>query len=362
MAKFTSEEKSLFNAFVTAHKAVPVGVDVAKSVFQVCYREPGTYLLKNFQLTRENFLDFVQNTRINGMPLLFGIEACGACNFWSNYMVAAGHKCRILPVNKIKIFIGRDKTDRIDAQGIYQCLLSSGQTVKAKELLPAAISSMLSIRALYIKELKQSQCAARAMLYEQGVVCNTGIKAVKDNLSSFKDQHAGSEHSELYTVMHEVLSDNMKELEKNLEAIDAFSRKFASSNDLCRRLMTIPGIGLQSAVAMYPALYKPEDFPSSRHFAAYAGVAPAVTGTGGDTRVLGTRKGNTHIKTALYMAALVRYSKLKKESAPIIKEAESKGKAAKVMILAIANRMARVAWAIAKNGTEYDAAKCSYIG
>ena len=94
----------------------PVAVDVASRVMQVCYFDSDKKLLKNFQLTRSKFFEFVDKAT---EPMLFGIEACGSCNYLSRYFESKGHQCRILPAAKVKAFLKLDKNDKIDASGIY---------------------------------------------------------------------------------------------------------------------------------------------------------------------------------------------------------------------------------------------------
>lgn len=364
MAKITSEEKGVIKAFIQATNAVPVGVDISKDHFQICYRDPAHgFELKNFQLDRQNFMTFVTETQIAGKPMCIAIEACGACNFWSNFIRACGHKSRILHVNKVKAYIGGNKNDRIDAVGIYQCLIYSVRSIKPKEPWQIAVSNLLTARRIVVKVEKQVCCAARAMLYEQGHTCNMGNKAVLNGLEKLMMDLIKNHSPELETfeaITHSFKA-NIEGLNEELDALNSYCSKFAKHNDLCKRLMTIPGIGVISAVAMFPALSKPDNFPSSRHFASYAGVAPLVTGTGGVTKVLGIRHGNSHIKAALFMAAIGRYSKLAADPDSQVSAALARNKPQMVIICAIANRMARVAWAIAKSGGVYDASKCRLI-
>ncbi len=99
----------------------PVAVDVASRVMQVCYYDSDKKLHKNFQLTRSKFFEFVEKAP---EPLLFGIEACGSCNYLSRYFESKGHQCRIIPASKVKAFLKLDKNDKIDASGIFKAMLS----------------------------------------------------------------------------------------------------------------------------------------------------------------------------------------------------------------------------------------------
>lgn len=365
MAKISTEEKAIIRTFIQANAAVPVGVDLSKDHFQICYREPkGAFELKNFQLNRQNFITFVEQTKIDDKPMCIAIEACGACNFWARYIQSCGHKCKILHTNKVKSYIGGNKNDRIDALGIYQCLLYSVRSIKAKSPLQAAATNLLSARRIAVKVQKQLFCAARGMLYEQGIACNLGKASVRKGLDQLlaKLHEQNSDLLPIFEAIVKSLNSNIAAVTQELDDLNDFCAKFAKHNDLCSRLMTIPGIGPISAVAMYPALSEPDDFPDSRHFASYAGVAPKNSGTGGTTHVTGTIEGNRHIRRALYMAALGRYSRLAVIEDSKACRALKQNKSQKVLICAIANRMARAAWAIAKTDGVYDASKCKLLG
>ena len=126
----------------------PVAVDVASRVMQVCYYDSDKKLLKNFQLTRSKFFEFVEKAP---EPLLFGIEACGSCNYLSRYFESKGHQCRIIPASKVKAFLKLDKNDKIDASGIFKAMLSSVESIPAKSLENQLIMNLLTIREQLIK-------------------------------------------------------------------------------------------------------------------------------------------------------------------------------------------------------------------
>ena len=133
----------------------PVAVDVASRVrvMQVCYYDSDKKLLKNFQLTRSKFFEFVEKAP---EPLLFGIEACGSCNYLSRYFESKGHQCRIIPASKVKAFLKLDKNDKIDASGIFKAMLSSVESIPAKSLEVFFMSTVLWQEVLVLKHLQRS--------------------------------------------------------------------------------------------------------------------------------------------------------------------------------------------------------------
>lgn len=365
MAKLSSEDKRLLRSFIKTEKAIPVGVDLAKDVFQVCYCDPETGVLKNFQLNRDSFFEWSGDSPFGAMPMCVAIEACGSCNFWARYFRSAGHSCRVLPVIRIKAHMqSTSKSDKIDAFGIWKSLLSYVSSIVPKEPLAAAVSGMISVRELVARQKVQCQNAARAVLYEMGIACYASGNAVIEKLNTEVNRlmEEKSPQAQPLNAARLMLRDTVSSHTAVLEKANTYLREFASSSELCRNLMTIPGVGPVSAVTLYPALSRAGDFPDSRHFASYAGVAPLVTGTGGKTRVLGVKStGSREFKKVLFMAALGNYRRLQKKPGTALSRSLKEGKCPSVMISALANRIARVAWAVAKSGKPYDAARCALL-
>ena len=365
MARLSSEDRRLVKSFIKTEKAIPVGVDLARDVFQVCYCDPETGSLRNFQLNRDSFFEWGGGSPFGATPMCVAIEACGSCNFWARYFRSAGHSCRVLPVIKIKAHMQSTcKSDKTDAYGIWKSLLSYVSSIVPKEPLAAAVSSMISVRALVARQKVQCQNAARALLYEMGIACYARGDAVISRLIDEADRLTDEKSPVAQPVNAAgcMLRDAISSQSDILEKAGSCLSEFASSNALCRNLMTIPGVGPVSAVTLYPALSRAEDFPDGRHFASYAGVAPAVTGTGGKTRVLGVKSaGSREFKKVLFMAALGNYKRLQKDPGTALSRALREGKPPAVMISALANRIARVTWAVARSGRPFDAARCSLM-
>ena len=343
----------------------PVAVDVASRVMQVCYYDRDKKLLKNFQLTRSKFFEFVDKAT---EPMLFGIEACGSCNYLSRYFESKGHQCRILPAAKIKAFLNLDKNDKIDATGIFKAMLSSVESIPPKSLDNQLIMNLFTIRDQLIKQYTQCLNASHGILYEHGFVVGKACIASNSKIiQGFSDAEesfeAGSKEASHFTVIKTAVFNSLDNLKEQIETINKYLLKYGSSNNTCLNLATIPGVGIQTAVALNAAMGDPERFHGAREFAAYFGVAPIITGTGGKTTVLGIRKsGIRSLKKSLYMGSMVYLSNAMKngsESSWIKDRLKTKRK--KVIICAIMNRLARIAYAVAKNGEPFDETRCNLI-
>ena len=302
----------------------PVAVDVASRVMQVCYYDRDKKLLKNFQLTRSKFFEFVDKAT---EPMLFGIEACGSCNYLSRYFESKGHQCRIIPASKVN-----------------------------------------TIRDQLIKQHTQCINAAHGILYEHGIVAGgAGVETSAKITLGFTDAQESFEHDPMasahFSVIKNAVFNILDNLKEQIDTINQYIQKYGSSNKTCLNLTTIPGIGLQTAVALNTALGDPERFHSARAFSAYVGVAPIITGTGGKITVMGIRKsGIRSIKKSLYMGAMVylTYAVKNGTQSSWVKD-RLKTKKKKVIICAIMNRLARIAYAMVKNGEVFDETKCNLI-
>lgn len=181
-----------------------------------------------------------------------------------------------------------------------------------------------------------------------------------DAQESFEHDPMASAH---FSVIKNAVFNILDNLKEQIDTINQYIQKYGSSNKTCLNLTTIPGIGLQTAVALNTALGDPERFHSARAFSAYVGVAPIITGTGGKITVMGIRKsGIRSIKKSLYMGAMVylTYAVKNGTQSSWVKD-RLKTKKKKVIICAIMNRLARIAYAMVKNGEVFDETKCNLI-
>ena len=368
--KLNPQELELVEAYRRAG-VEPVGVDLASRKIQVCYlRKNGTVF--NSQLKREDFFKFIENKDdlFEGRRMRVGFESCGACNFWARECGKHGHEYRIISPAKIKAFLSFDKTDAIDAFGIYKATFNASiPSIACRSEENQTLLNLLNVREQFSKQLIQTQNAHRALLYELGVICNEGLKAIitaSDELLKEKTETKSSGLNS-FKVAVECFRKDEDCLSLQLENIDSYIRAYAKGNEDCLRLMTIPGIAEISAVTLYAVMGNPDDFPSSRHFAAFAGFAPKVSGTGGETNVGSLRKtGNKLLKKVLYMCAIARFAQMRKvdteHTSKISRLADNEAFANKKLICAIANRLARVAWTICKSKGKYDSKKCQLLG
>ena len=369
-ARFTADEIERVS-YLTTKGYLPVAVDVASRVFQVCYYDLGAKHIRNYQLSRVKFFEFIDDTQTPRKQI--GIEACGSCNYLCRYIEEHNHKCHILLAQKVKAFLHLDKTDRIDALGILKALITpSMQHIPARTQENQYLLNLITVREQLNKQFVQTVNAAHAFLYESGVVAGTVSVAsatkVTEALKALCNAETKKEHSEddcSYSHLNcisESLLSNIESLQTKIKEINTHLLSYASNNEICSNLQTVPGIGKLSAVALYAAIGDPERFSSSRAFATFIGVAPVTTG--GKTTVLGIRKsGIQSIKKMLFMCAMVYLSQAMKNGTESswLKLRLNQNHSKKIILCAIMNRLARIVYAIAKSGQHFDETKCNMI-
>lgn len=366
--RLNPEEIERIAAIQNSKGMLPVGVDVASRVFQACWLDPATGRLANRQLTRDKFFDFVRDQSQG--PRLFGIEACGACAFTARLMESCGHQCRIMPAFRIKAFLGLDKTDRIDAAGILKALISpSIPSVAPRSVDGQALMALINVRLLLVKLQVQAVNAAHAAVYEMGGLAGySSVQSPRRVLDALGEAGAslpaGSPAASHFGCLSSSLSSSIEEEAGLIKAVDEHLEQFGEGDEACRLMATIPGMGMRTAVLLRAAMDDPSRFSSARSFAAFIGVAPRVSGTGGRTSVLGVRRsGVPAAKRALYMCAMAYLSKAIRNGTQSswLKQRLDAGACRKKLICALMNRLCRIAFAVARTGKPFDKDKSNLI-
>ena len=351
---------------------VNVGVDLAKNVFQVAYEDPHTSTMVNRQLNRSKFESFLKDSKIKFKVTM---EACSTCHFWGRKCKEYGHLPMIIPAEITNSINIGSKDDKNDARAIWQAsFLPDIKTINVKSEENQAEGYLLKTRDFVIKLDTETNNNLKAILTEFGCVCNTNsYEKTKAMVQAFLE-NAIQENKPWASTLKKVMDalndvrEAIQEAEKKLHEEIVETSK---NNELAQRLMTIPYVGPITALALANVMADPALFKNGRQFADYCGETPYHTGTGGKVTILGSaRKGNPVLKRSLYEGASGLYNRVKKGI-------ESKSchyyqsdwilnlvcrKPRKVAICAIANKMCRIAWAVAatENG-RYDRTKTSLV-
>jgi transposase len=328
-----------------------VGLDLAKSVFQVHAIDADGAVVVRRQVKRAQMLLFFSRLR----PCLIGMEACAGAHFWARELLRFGHEVRLIPPSYVKPFVKRGKTDAADAEAICEAVQRpSMRFVPVKTEVQQAILMQHRTRDFLVRQLTQITNALRAHLGEFGIVVPKGVHNMGRLLAEAEAADLPSETREPL----ELLAGQFRDTKGRIDAITARIRAAAETDEAARRLQTMPGIGPITASVLAATLPDVSAFRTARDLSAWLGLTPKHHSSGGKERLGSISKmGNRYIRRLLYLGAMGVIS-ARKRSEP---GSDWLGrliatKPLKVVAVALANRMARAAWAMLRTGEAWRAA------
>jgi transposase len=331
-----------------------VGLDLAKHVFQVHAVDAEGRVVVRKALRRAQMRTFFEKLR----PCLIGIEACGTSHYWARELIGLGHEVRLMPPAYVKPYVKRGKTDAADAEAICEAVTRpTMRFVPVKSRDQQAIMSLHRTRSLLVKQRTQSINMMRAILAEFGISIPEGLEKAL-GLANQIASNGYQDVPEVAGAMVEILAQQALNTHAYMLEIDRRLVRLQRSDATAQRLATIPGIGPVGATALAAAVTDPTQFRSGRQFAAWLGLTPLQNSSGGKER-LGriSKKGDKYLRRLLVIGAtsLVRRAKHKPETADQRLVALLARKPVRVATVAMANKMARIVWALLLRGGVYEA-------
>ena len=329
-----------------------IGLDLAKNVFQVHGSDAEGKVLVRRRLRRAEVLDFFAGTK----PCLVGMEACAGAHHWAREIAKLGHEVRLMPPAYVKPYVKRGKTDAADAEAIAEAV--TRPTMRFVPVKTADQQSALMLhktRDLLVRQRTALINALRGHMGELGIVAPQGARKVPGLVEALRA--AGEEVPELARRALDMLVDQLGFLEIGIRKAEAGILAWHRATEASRRLATIPGIGPITASAIAATVPDARLFGSGRQFAAWLGLAPKPRSSGGKER-LGrvSREGNAYIRRLLVtgMTAVLRYTRTDRERNPWVAGLLER-KPARLVSVALANKTARIAWAVLARGQTYAA-------
>jgi transposase len=329
-----------------------VGLDIAKSVFQVHGVDAQGHVVVRRQLKRRYVLAFFQKLP----PCLVGIEACASSHHWSRELQALGHKVRLMPPAYVKPYVKRHKNDATDAEAI--CEAVSRPNMRFVETKTPEQQSCLTLhrtRHLFIRQQTSVINAIRAHLAEFGIVAPVGRNGV-DQLLGIVADATDTRLPEIARTCVAALGVQLQMLKAQILEFDRMIRAWHRSNEASKRLDEIPGVGPALATALVASIADPRAFRSGRDFSAWIGLVPKQNSSGGKDR-LGSisKRGDRYLRSLFTTGALavIRYAKIHGTKHRPWLTALLARRPTKVAAIALANKIARMAWAMMAKGERY---------
>ncbi len=329
-------------------KYTQVGVDIAKHLIQVYFIDEHTGEVVDKQLRRQDFLTFFCNRE----PCLIGMEACGGSQHWARELKKQGHKVRLLQARFVKAFVMGNKNDVKDARAIRMAVQQPGKEIAVKTEEQQSILVLLRTRLQLVKFRTAQINALHGTLLEFGETVHKGRAAMDRELPAALERMKAKLPPYLITVLEDQYS-RLNELDSLIDDLEKQFNSMARQNEICKRLMEIPGVGALIAPAAVATMGEASAFKSGRAFASYVGLVPKQTGSGGKVRLLGiSKRGDTYLRTLFIHGA--RSASLRvKEPGPWITELK-KRRPTGVAVVAMTNKLARTVWAIAAHDRKYN--------
>ena len=322
-----------------------IGLDIAKSVFQVHGVDAAGQVVIRRQLMRRAILEFFRKLP----PCLVGIEACASSHHWSRELRALGHTVRLMSPAYVKPYVKRQKNDASDAEAICEAVTRANMRfVPTKTVEQQSCLMLHRTRHLFIRQQTAVINAIRAHLAEFGIVAPVGRKGVMELLQVVADP-SDKRVTDVARACLAALGNQLLSLKGQIVAFDRMIMAWHRSNEVSRRLRYIPGVGPMLATALVASVGDPKVFRSGRNFSAWIGLVPKQHSSGGKDR-LGSisKQGDRYLRSLFVAGALsvIRYAKIHGTKHRPWLTALLARKPTKVAAIALANKLARMAWAM----------------
>ena len=329
-----------------------IGLDLAKNVFQVHGADGSGHAVIRKKLRRDQVLAYFNQVP----PCVVAMEACGGAHFWGREIGKLGHEVRLIPPAYVKPFVKRQKNDAADAEAICEAAQRpSMRFVPVKCEATQGAAMVFRVRELLIRQRTQAINALRGHLAEFGAVVPQGAANAGRLVALVEDQSSGLPDDARGTL--DVLVGTLAQLDAQIGKLDAEIARRAKENDVARRLMTVPGIGPLIATAIAVLAPPPETFRRGRDFAAWLGLVPRQHSTGGKQRLGATTKmGERSLRRLLIIGAnsVVIKRHVHKEAQPGTWLGGLLSRKPPMLVrVALANKMARIVWALMARGGVY---------
>jgi transposase len=333
-------------------KITTIGIDLGKTVFHLIGMDDRGAILLKKRVSRSQMVTLLANTP----ACIVGMEASCGAHHLGRELTAQGHDVRLIPAQFVKPFVKSQKNDYVDAEAIAEAVQRP-----TMRFVPVKTADQLDLQAVHrvrdrlIERRTGTINQLRAFLLERGMVIRTGRKYLQETLPAVLAE-AEEKMSPRLSRLLAVLVKEWKQLEEEIAQMDAEIGEIAKQDASCQRLLTVPGVGPLVATALVAAVGNGAAFSKGREFAAWLGLVPRQCSTGGKPKLLGiSNHGNEYLRRLFIHGArsvVARANRGKHRFGSWISSLETRANP-NVVSVAMANKIARIAWAVLNKGTDY---------
>jgi transposase len=327
------------------------GIDLAKSVFAVCGADESGRVVLRRQLRRSQVVSFFRQLK----PCVVGMEACGGAHWWARQLGALGHTVKLLNPRAVTPYRSGAKNDSNDAAAVCEAVSRPQvRTVAVKSMAQQDLLAVHRVRQLLVRQATAYSNQVRALLHERGIVVRRGAKALQQSLAALPLDNPDLS-GEVRGLLLEV-GGWWRETQARIEQLEQELARKCGADERGRRLDEISGVGPLTATAALALVGNAGEFHSGRHLSAWLGLVPGQHSSGGKTVLLGiTKHGNRYLRTLLIHGARSALRTCGRRSDPHSRWMQQllKRRGPNVAAVAVANKQARIMWALLRRGDRY---------
>lgn len=331
-----------------------VGLDIAKNVFHVFSVNEAGEIVKQV-LKRKQVLEYFANHS----KVLIGIEACSGGHYWARELMKLGHRVKLIHPKYVKPFVKGNKTDFNDAEGIYDAVTRpTMRSVAVKTIEQQDLQMVHRVRQELVKRRTAQVNQIRGLLHEHGIAIAQGINQVRKRMPEILEDA----ENELTVLARELFAEQYEQVRALDEQIGVYDRRIGQlhrNDQMSRRFGEVPGVGPMIATSVRADLGDGGSYRSGRDYAASLGVVPKQHSSGGKPILLGiSKRGNRYIRTLLIHGARSVVQRIEGKTDPLSRwlQGIKARRGTNVAAVALANKNARILWALATRGEHYQPA------
>lgn len=334
------------------------GIDIGKTAFHLIGLSKEGHVVIKKRFTRKQLI-----TQTVNMPAcLIGMEACPGAHFLARVLKTQGHEIKLMPAEYVRPFVKSNKNDYVDAEAIAEAVQRP-----TMRFVPIKSEAQLDLQALHrVRDRWMGRRTAvinqiRGFLLEHGITVAVGPAHLKRQVPSILEDASNLLSLRMRALLIE-LRDEWGKLEEQIERVNREFAQAAKRDESCRRLLTIPGIGPLISTALTAAIGNGSAFHKSRDLAAWLGLVPRQHSTGGRSRLLGiSKRGNPYLRRLFIHGGRAVFARVKRKDHKFgswLDRLEARSPR-NVAVVAMANKLARIAWAVLTTGQVYSATACT---